>query len=157
MAENTQSQDRTARADATREVQKRPMTWKPSSALPVPRQDSEWVYRWIRKTYFGSDDPTNMSRKMREGWEPVNPNEHKELALFTDPRQRQHAQMVEVGGLILARMPREMAEARRKYYEQITQQQMKSIDERLAAEQTDSRMPIFNERRTKVSNFGRGS
>ena len=36
MAENTQSQDRTARADATREVQKRPMTWKPSVPPSAP-------------------------------------------------------------------------------------------------------------------------
>lgn len=156
MAENTQD-TRAPRENTSREAAKRPATWRPSSALPTPKPNDDYVFRWIRKSYFGSDDPTNMSRKMREGWEPADPKEHPELALFIDNRQRQHAQLIEVGGLILARMPREMAEARRKYYEDMARQQMQSIDERLAAEQTDSRMPIFNERRTKVSSFGSGS
>jgi hypothetical protein len=39
----------------------------------------------------------------------------------------------------------------------MTNQQMKSVDQQLANEQTDSRMPIFNNRQTKVSSFGRGS
>lgn len=155
MAEHTQ--DRTPRDSTKRAVSERPMTWKPSSTLPVPKADDNYVYRWIRRSFYGSEDPTNMSKKMREGWEPVSPKEHPELALFADTRQRGEATMVEVGGLILARMPREMAEARRKYYETLTAQQMQSVDQQLANEQTDSRMPIFNDRRTKVSNFGRGS
>lgn len=152
-----QMQDRTPRDSTKRVTSERPTTWKPSSTLPIPKTDDNYVYRWIRRSFFGSEDPTNMSKKMREGWEPVSPKEHPELALFADARQRGDATLVEVGGLILARMPREMAEARRKYYESLTAQQMQSVDQQLANEQTDSRMPIFNDRRTKVSNFGRGS
>lgn len=149
--------DRTPRDSTKREAAMQPQTWKPSSTLPVPKNHPDYVFRWLRRSFFGNEDPTNMSKKMREGWEPADPKGHPELALYTDARQRGTSALVEVGGLILARMPRQVAEARRKYYETLTAQQMQSIDQQLANEQTDSRMPIFNNRQTKVSQFGRGS
>lgn len=156
MAEEART-DRTPRDSTKREAAARTVTWKPSSTLPVPKATDDWVFRWIRRSFFGNEDPTNMSKKLREGWEPVDPKEHPELALFIDARQRGNSTLIEVGGLILARMPREMAEARRRYFESLTAQQMQSIDQQLANEQTDSRMPIFNNRQTNVSQFGRGS
>ena len=152
-----QETTREQRATTTRANEARPKTWVPVGTLPVPQKDDGYTYRWLRKSAYGIEDPTNMSKKLREGWEPVNPKEHPELALFLDPRQRQQATLVEVGGLILGRMPREMAEARTKYYEQVTKSQMVSIDQQLANEQQDARMPIFSNRQTKVTGFGRGS
>lgn len=152
-----QTQDRTPREIEQRDAAKRPMTWKPAGALPTPKPTKDWTFRWIRRSAFGSEDPTNMSKKFREGWEPVSPKDHPEMAMFVDPRKRGSQELIEVGGLILARMPAEMAEARRRYYADMSGQQMQAIDQQLANEQTDSRMPIYNERRTKVSSFGRGS
>ena len=154
---DTPTQERTPRELTKRTVDERNTPWKPANTLPVPEKSDAYVYRWLRKSYLGVEDPSNMSKKMREGWEPVDPKEHPELAMYQDPRQRNQAQLVEVGGLILARLPRERAEARRKYYADMTNQQMQSVDQQLANEQTDSRMPIFNNRQTKVSSFGRGS
>lgn len=155
MAEATQ--DRTPRELTKRAVEEHSKAWQPASALPVPDPDDGYVYRWLRKSFFGQEDPSNMSKKMREGWEPVDPKEHPKLVLFADPRQRTQLQLLEVGGLILARLPKERAEARRKYFAGMSNQQMQSVDQQLANEQTDSRMPIFNNRTTKVSQFGRGS
>jgi len=156
MAETTQ--DRTPR-DLTKRavVDERTKPWVPASTLPVPEKSDGYVYRWLRKSFFGQEDPSNMSKKLREGWEIVDPKDHPELAMFADPRHRAQAQMLEVGGLILARLPRERAEARRAYFANMTKQQIQSVDQQLANEQTDSRMPIFNNRTTKVSQFGRGS
>jgi len=157
MAETTQ--DRTPRELTKRAVDERSKPWQPASTLPVPQKSDGYEYRWLRKSFLGMEDPSNMSKKMREGWEPVDPKEHPELAMYIDPRSRgtQGQQLVEVGGLILARLPRERAEARRKYYAEMTEKQMQSVDQQLANEQTDSRMPIFNNRTSKVSQFGRGS
>lgn len=157
MADPQQAQDRTPRAQTQRAITERGAPWKPSSTLPIPDKNDGYAYRWLRRSYLGVEDPSNMSKKMREGWEPVDPKEHPELATYMDPRQRGQSQMVEVGGLILARLPRERAEARRAYYANLTEQQMQSVDQQLANEQTDSRMPIFNNRQTKVSSFGRGT
>jgi len=151
-------QNRTPRDDTTRQAAPaRPATaWAPASTLPIPRKDDGYQYRWIRRTFFGQDDPTNMSKKMREGWEPVNPADHPELAMFTDARDRKAAGLIEVGGLILARIPRETAKARQRYYQGLADQQIRSVDQQLANEQVDARMPIFQERRSKTSSFGRG-
>jgi len=154
MAETTQ--DRTPRELTKRAVEEHAKPWVPASTLPVPEKSDSWVYRWLRRSFFGQEDPSNMSKKVREGWEPVDPKDHPELAMYVDARQRGQAQIVEVGGLILARLPRERAEARRAYYANMSKQQMQSVDQQLANEQTDSRMPIFNNRTTKVSQFGRG-
>jgi hypothetical protein len=158
MADNQHPQDRTPREQVKRSVSERGTPWKPASTLPVPEKSDGYEYRWLRKSFLGQEDPSNMSKKMREGWEPVDPKEHPELAMYTDPRQRNNqSSLMEVGGLILARLPKERAEARRKYYAEMTENQMRSVDQQLANEQTDSRMPIFNNRQTKVTNFGRGS
>jgi len=155
---DTPQDSRTPRKLGERTVSERQTPWKPASTLPVPEKSDGYEYRWLRKSFLGMEDPSNMSKKMREGWEPVNPKEHPELAMYQDPRTREQAVgLVEVGGLVLARLPKERAEARRRYYADMTNQQMNSVDQQLANEQTDSRMPIYNERRTKVSSFGRGS
>jgi hypothetical protein len=148
---------RTPRESTERAAEKTPQNWVPSSTLPTPKQDDGYTYRWLRRSYLGMEDPSNMSKKMREGWEPVSPKDHPELAMFMDPRERTKAEMIEVGGLILARIPRERAEARRRHYANMTQQQMQSVDQQLANEQQDARMPIFNNRTSKTSRFGSGS
>jgi hypothetical protein len=153
----TTTQDRTPRESLKRTVEERSAPWQPASTLPVPEKSDGFVYRWLRKSYLGMEDPSNMSKKIREGWEPVDPKDHPELAMYVDAKQRGQAQLVEVGGLILARLPKERNEARKRYYDNLTNQQMQSVDQQLMNEQTDSRMPIFNNRTTKVSQFGRGS
>ena len=59
---------------------------------------------------------------------------------------------VGVGGLILAKIPEETAEERNAYYEQQTENQMNAVDNNLMRE-NDPRMPISNERKSKVT-FG---
>lgn len=157
MSDATTHDPRVPRESLKRAIEERPGPWQPAATLPVPEKSDGFVYRWLRKSCLGMEDPTNMSRQMREGWEPVDPKEHPELALYADSKQRGQPQLVEVGGLILARLPAERNEARKKYYADLTARQMQSVDQQLMNEQTDSRMPIFNNRTTKVSQFGRGS
>ena len=60
------------------------------------------------------------------------------------------------GGLMLCKAPKELAEERNEYYENQTKSQMQSVDNNLMRE-NDPRMPLFNERTTKVTNFGKGT
>jgi hypothetical protein len=62
---------------------------------------------------------------------------------------------VEIGGLILCKMPAEFAAQRNDYYQQQAQAQMQSVDNNFMR-QSDARMPLFNERKTQVS-FGKGA
>lgn len=138
---------------ATREQAVRAKQWKPADLLPEPTKVSGWEYRWVRKSIMGAEDPTNMSRSLREGWEPCRLEDHPELMLSVDAGAVD-AGLVEVGGLILCKMPAEMWSQRQNYFENMANSQMETVDSQLSKE-NDSRMPLFNERQTKVS-FGSG-
>lgn len=140
-----------ARSRDSRPVQAR--AWAPASSLPTPREQDGYRFRWIRRATLGQSDPTNMSKRMREGWEPVKASEHPDLKLYIDQSARS-SDLVEVGGLILCKTPLEFSEQRRKYYEQAAQQQMEAVDNQYMKEQ-DIRMPLFNQRESKVT-FGKG-
>jgi len=60
-----------------------------------------------------------------------------------------------IGGLMLCKTPIELVEERNDYYSQQTRSQMQSVDNSFMRE-NDPRMPLFNERKTKVT-FGNGS
>jgi hypothetical protein len=147
------SESKLPRDAATRDQTVRIKQWKPADLLPEPTRTAGWEYRWVRKSVMGNEDPTNMSRSLREGWEPCRLEDHPELMLSVDAGAV-NAGLVEVGGLILCKMPQEMWNQRQAYFEGMANDQMSSVDSNLARE-NDSRMPLFNERQSKVS-FGSG-
>ena len=103
---------------------------------------------------LGQEDPTNVSKKRREGWEPVRAEDHPELVLYLDQNARDSG-LVEVGGLILCKMPTEMIRQRNEYYAKATQQQADAVDNSFMRE-NDPRMPLYREKNSKVT-FGSGS
>ena len=151
---DTNTQKRTPRALETREHDVRPQTWKPASTLPVPLEQDGYKFRWIRRSMLGQEDPTNVSKKRREGWEPVRAEDHPEMVLFLDQSAKDSG-LVEVGGLILCKMPAEMVQQRNQYYGNAAQQQADAVDNNFMRE-NDPRMPLFRERNSKVT-FGSGS
>jgi hypothetical protein len=62
---------------------------------------------------------------------------------------------VEVGGLLLCRIPEEFLKQRMDYYSNQNKAQMDSVDNNFLRE-SDPRMPLFSEKKTKVT-FGSGS
>ena len=137
----------------TREVFERPKQWAPASALPEIKKVSGWAYRWIRTSMLGQADPTNVSKRMREGWEPVKLTDHPELKLFVDQNPR-FQDSVEVGGLILCKTPEEFVDQRNAHYTRQTESQTQAVDNSFMKE-NDSRMPLFKEKRSTTS-FGKG-
>lgn len=148
MAEN-----RTLRETATRELTQRPKSWSPADLLPEPTRQDGWEYRWIRKSMSGVSDPTNVSKSLREGWEFCRLEDHPELKLAVD-KDAVSSGLVEVGGLILCKIPLEMWNQRGAYYSSQATEQMESVDAQLDRE-NDPRMPMFRDRQSKVS-FGNG-
>jgi hypothetical protein len=94
-----------------------------------------------------------MSAKLREGWEPVRIEEQPRLRYLTDEGSR-FKDNIEVGGLLLCKIPTEFMEQRRAYYARVNEAQIESVDNSYMKEQ-DARMPLFKERRSTVS-FGKG-
>ena len=149
MAEN-----RINRELETREKTKRKPAWRRPEVLPSPTPEPGYSYRWIRVASRGTTDATNVSSKLREGWEPVKAADHPEITLVSVENERFSDNIV-MGGLMLCKAPEEMIEERSEYYETQTKSQMQSVDNNLMRE-SDARMPIFNERKTKVT-FGNGT
>jgi hypothetical protein len=103
---------------------------------------------------MGASDPSNISSKLREGYEPVKAEEYPELMMHASTDGR-FSGGIEIGGLLLCRIPEELLKQRLEYYSQQNKNQMDSVDGSFMRE-NDPRMPKFAERSTKVS-FGSGS
>ena len=138
----------------TREVMERPKHWMPPQLLPDPTPEEGYAYRWIRISTLNKADATNLSSKLREGWEPVKASDHPEIRVF-GTTHGQFPDSVEVGGLLLCKTPVEFTEQRDAYYRQQAEAQMQSVDNTFMRD-NDPRMPMFKERSSKVT-FGKGT
>lgn len=153
MAETT-AQTRAPRDLSARERAERPKAWRPPETLPMPDNRPGWTHRWVRVSMMGDADPSNISSKLREGWEPCKAEEYPELKFHESPGGR-FPGAVEIGGLVLCRIPEEFMQQRAEYYNGQNRQQLESVDRNFMRE-NDARMPLFSERKTKVT-FGNGS
>ena len=149
-----ETQNRLSRELETRKAAYRPEAWRPPETLPMPDDRPGWKHRYIRLSTMGQADPSNISSKMREGYEPCKAEEYPELMMHAATEGRFKGG-IEVGGLLLCRIPAEFMEQRAKYYEQQSKSQVDSVDNNFLRE-NDPRMPLFSEKRTKVT-FGSGS
>ena len=129
--------------------------YTPPSALPDPTPEPGYVYRWVATHVLGESQNVNVSNKMREGWEPVKAVDHPELMLLGNDKTGN----VEIGGLMLYKMPVEKYRARQDYYNNQAQGQMDSVDNHFLRN-NDPRMPLFSDKKsstTRGGGFGSGS
>jgi len=144
-------QDRKNRDLTTREKSVRAV-YVPPTNLPDPTPEPGYVYRWVATHVLGQAEVTNVSRKMREGWEPVKAEDHPELMMVGNEKTGN----VEIGGLMLCKMSAEKAKARDAYYDTQAQNQMDSVDNSFMR-QNDPRMPLFSDRKSTSTRGGFGS
>jgi len=148
--------ERTQRANLTRETEARQVSWKPAHDLPVPDPQDGYKFRWIRVSMMGQDDHRNVASSRREGWVPCKASDHPEISAdFKAFGLTPSSDTIEIGGLLLCKTSVENANARRDYYDDLTQRQTQSVDSNFMRE-NDPRMPLFREGKSKVS-FGSGS
>ena len=152
---NTVSPDRSSRSasNRTKEVRRKP--WTPPSALEAPPAPSGYKHRWIRESVLGQEDRTNMSKRIREGFEPVRAEEYPDFDVPTI-QDGLHAGIIGVGGLILARIPEEIVEERTEYFQNMTKDAMDAVDSDLMKEINPGMALSAPNRSTKVT-FGKGS
>ena len=147
------SENRLQREFNKREQAERTKSWQPSSALPEPDKQPGYVYRWIRITTGGKDDAKNVASKFREGWEPVQLEEQPQYKFIADQNTR-FTGGVQIGEVLLCKMPIEFKEQRANHYLRKNQDQIDSVDNHYLRE-NDPRMPMFSERKS-TSSFGKG-
>ena len=146
--------NRTDRELDTREKTARKKAWSRPEVLPSPTDEPGYAFRWIRVSTQGNVDATNVSSKLREGWEPVKAEDHPEITMVTTEQERFKDNVV-IGGLMLCKAQKELVGERTEYYETQTNSQMQAVDNNFMRE-NDPRMPLFNDRKTKVT-FGKGA
>jgi len=147
-------ENRIDRELTTRENKVRKKAWTRPEVLPSPNPEPGYAFRWVRTSNQGQVDATNVSSKIREGWEPVKATDHPEIVMVTVENER-FAENVVIGGLMLCKAPVELVDERSSYYKQQTDSQIHSVDNNLMRE-NDPRMPLFNDRKSKVT-FGKGN
>ena len=142
---------KTSRASQTRVKAEAPKTWTPPSSLDAPPAPDGFRHRWIRVEVLGFDDTKNMSGKLREGWELVRADEYPDQD-YPSLTTGKYAGVIGVGGLVLARLPEEIAKSREDYFRQQNKDRDDAINNDILKEQHPS-MPINQERQTRVT-FG---
>lgn len=149
MAEN-----RLNRELETREKTARKRSWIRPDTLPTPHPEEGYDFHWVRVSTRGEVDAMNVSLKLREGWEPVKASDHPEIFVAGVEHDRFKDNIL-IGGLLLCKAPKEMVEDRNDFFRNEAAAQIHSVDNNLMRE-NDPRMPLFNERNTKVV-FGKGT
>jgi len=147
----TEEVKKDSRASETREATKRPVEWTPPSSLDAPPAPDGFRHRWIRAESLGFDDTKNISGKLRSGYELVMSSEFKDSD-YPVVQDGKHKGVIGVGGLLLARIPEEIAEARQKYYSEKAKERDDAVKSDLLKDQHPS-MPITVDRRSSKS-FG---
>ena len=142
---------KTSRANQTRSKSERPKVWVPPSSLDAPPAPKGFRHRWIRAESVGFDDTKNIAGKLRSGWELVRADQY-EGSDYPVVKDGKYAGVIGVGGLLLARIPEEIAKQRTEYFQKQTEARDEAVDNELMREQHPS-MPINIDRQTRVT-FG---
>ena len=145
------NENKTSRASETRVKNDRPKVWTPPSSLDAPPAPDGFRHRWIRAESVGFDDTKNISGKLRSGWELVRADEYPD-SNYPKVKDGKYAGVIGVGGLLLARIPEEIAKSREEYFAQRTKDREDAIANDPLRDQHPS-MPISKERQTRVT-FG---
>jgi hypothetical protein len=142
---------RTSRASQTREKTAQKKVWTPPSSLDAPPAPTGFRHRWIRAESLGFQDTKNIAGRIRSGYELVRADEYPD-ADFPIVEDGKYKGVIGVGGLVLARVPEEIAKQRSDYYKKQAQENVEAVDNDLMKEQHPS-MPINIDRQTRVT-FG---
>ena len=142
----------TSRASQTRSKSERPKVWVPPSSLDAPPAPDGFGYRWIRAESVGFQDTKNIASRLREGYELVRAEEVENASDYPVLDEGRYKGVIGVGGLLLAKVPIEIAKQRQEYMTRRHAERSEAVNNDLMREQ-DKRMPIDVDRQTRVT-FG---
>ena len=147
-----QEDTKTPRANQTRSKSERPKVWVPPSSLDAPPAPEGFRYRWIRAETVGFQDTKNITGRLREGYELVRAEEIENASDYPVLDEGRYKGVIGVGGLLLAKVPEEIAKQREDYMKAQHEARNEAVEHDLLKEQ-DKRMPINIERQSRVT-FG---
>ena len=143
--------NKSSRAGQTREKTKRKVVWTPPSYLDTPNAPTGFRHRWVRVEIMGFLDTKNIQGRLRTGYELVRADEYPKDDYPAIPDGK-YAGVIGHGGLVLTRVPEEIAQARADYFSKLGKDQIEAVDNDLLKEQHKS-MPINIDRQSRTT-FG---
>ena len=122
--------------------------WTPPSYLDTPNAPTGYRHRWVRIETLGVADTKNIQGRLRSGYELVRSDEYpnEDFPAISDGK---YAGVIGHGGLVLTRVPEEIARQRQAYFEKQAQDQVDALDNDLLKEQ-DNRMPIDIDKQSRT-------
>ena len=144
--------NKTSRANQTRSKTERPKVWVPPYSLDAPPAPDGFRYRWIRAESMGFDDSKNIQGRLRSGYELVRAEEIENASDYPVIESGKYKGMIGVGGLLLAKVTEEIAQARTNYVKKRADGLDEAVTNDLMREQHKS-MPINVDRQSRVT-FG---
>ena len=142
----------TSRANQTRSKTERPKVWVPPSSLDAPPAPDGCRDRWIRAESMGFEDSKNVQGRLRSGYELVRAEEIENASDYPVLDTGKYKGMIGVGGLLLAKVTNEIAQARTDYVKKRADGLDEAVEHDLMREQHKS-MPINVDRQSRVT-FG---
>ena len=133
----------------------KPKVWSPPSYLDTPNAPNGFRHRWVRVEILGFVDTKNIQGRLRSGYELVRADEYpnEDFPAITDGK---YAGVIGHGGLVLTRVPEEIARQRTDYYMNQAQDQIRAVDNDLMKEQHKG-MPIEIDRSSRTTFGGKKS
>ena len=135
--------------------QARPKVWTPPSLLDTPKAPDGFRHRWVRIEVLGFVDTKNIQGRVRSGYELVRADEYPQED-FPAIADGKYAGVIGHGGLVLTRVPEEIARSRQEYFAKQAQDQQTAIDNDLMKEQHRG-MPIDIDMQTRTTFGGKKS
>ena len=153
----------TSKSDSTKvetrakevKVKEQPKVWTPPSYLDTPNAPEGFRHRWVRAEILGFVDTKNIQGRLRSGYELVRADEYPDED-FPAIMDGKYAGVIGHGGLVLTRVPEEIARSREEFYRKQAQDQMTAIDNDLMKEQHKG-MPIDIDRQSRTTFGGKKS
>ena len=146
-------ENKTSRASQTREKDLRKKVWTPPSYLDTPNAPNGFRHRWVRVEILGYVDTKNIQGRLRSGYELVRADEFPEDDYPAIPDGKYEG-VIGHGGLVLTRVPEEIARQRSAYFARLADEQIEAVDNDLMKAEHKS-MPIEIDRQSRTTFGGR--
>ena len=146
-------ENKTSRASQTRKKTLRKKVWTPPSYLDTPNAPTGFRHRWVRVEILGYVDTKNIQGRLRSGYELVRADEFPEEDYPAIPDGKYEG-VIGHGGLVLTRVPEEIARQRSAYFARLADEQIEAVDNDLLKAEHKS-MPIDIDRQSRTTFGGR--
>ena len=128
-----QDKQKTSRASQTRSKAEAKKVWTPPNSLDAPPAPKGFRHQWIRAETMGYQDTKNVAASLREGYELVRADEYPDQD-YPQMSEGKYAGVIGVGGLLLARIPEEIALQIDEYYKKQNEAKEEAVSNDLMKE-----------------------